>query len=182
MRTDGAVILEILLALATLPADYTNTDPVRETAEYRACRDVGSAVAGQVVRIPWTHVRTLPGDIDVVVCVMRGEPDAKPAFLRDTDHIFFALLTRGSTVVEPTVSFDVRMESGRRVRLGPAWIRLQPDAGYSCRIDICELFGDSGDSFESATVRLHDAPDHRSSAAARDRTQPAPPRRLLTRR
>lgn len=149
------MLLEIILTVATFAADSADADPVRESAEYRACRAAGSEVFGQIVQTPWTSVTTLDGEVEVVACIMRGEPDARPAFLRDADRIVFALVGHGDREVNPTVRFSVRMDSGRTLDLGPAWIRVKPDGALTCRIDICEAFGEPGERVKEIRVETH---------------------------
>jgi hypothetical protein len=140
------------LILMPVPAD---PGPDGLTTEERACSTAGTRLGHETVRVPWTLIRTLDGEIDVMFCVLRGDSDAQLEFARDAERVQFTFIGRGTEPANGTYSFVVRTSEDRTIELGPAAVLVQPRNRHSCRVEICQAFTDPGERVKSVLVRTH---------------------------
>lgn len=141
-----------LAAALLLPASAPTPVLGTESAEARACFAPDARLGHETVRVPWTRIRVLRGDVDVLYCVFRGDDDAPLTFARDAERVRFSLVGRGEEARTEAIGFEVRTSWGRTLMVGPASVRIEPRNRRSCRVEICTAFTDPGERVLSVDV------------------------------
>ena len=116
------------------------------------CREPGGRTADARVRIPWTAVGTAYGDVRITYCVLHGNADAKLAFERDAEIIYFALASIDKKADRRQYTFAIRTSAGRIIRQGPAVLQPTGKGLLSCRVDVCQFFTEPGERVVSVSV------------------------------
>jgi hypothetical protein len=132
------------LALAFVPLGH-------QTIE-EACKDPSARVEDASVRVAWTDVETDYDDVRVTFCVLRGDRDAKLAFERDAEIVYFALANVDRRAERRNYTFTIRTSHGRLIRQGPAMLQPLAKQPVSCRVDVCQFFTEPGERVTSVSV------------------------------
>ena len=135
--------------------------PFRAQTVEEACKARAGRTEDATVRVSWTDVETSYDDVRITYCVLRGNPDAKLAFERDAEIVYFALSSEERRVDRRSYTFEIRTSTGRVFRQGPALLQPLSKEPQSCRVDICQFFTDPGERVVSVAVVAREA--HRRS-------------------
>lgn len=141
----------LLLSVATMALT-----PLRGQTVEEVCRDPDGKTNSARVRVAWTNVATSYDDVRITYCVLRGDNDAKLAFERDAEIVYFALSNVDKKADRRKYTFLVRTSTGRVLRQGPALLQPNAKVPQSCRVDVCQFFTEPGERVVSATVESGD--------------------------
>ena len=100
-----------IIAVATVAMMPMHSQTIEEACKARAGRTEDARV-----RVAWTSVETSYDDVRITYCVLRGEPDARLAFERDAEMVYFALSSDERRVDRRNYTFEIRTSAGRVVR------------------------------------------------------------------
>lgn len=117
------------------------------------CNDPGARVDDARVRVSWTDVETDYDDVRISYCVLRGDRDAKLAFERDAEIVYFALASTERKVDRRAYTFVIKTSQGRVLRQGPAVLQPLAKQPVSCRVDVCQFFTEPGERVISVSVQ-----------------------------
>lgn len=141
----------LLLSLATMALKPLGGQTVEEV-----CKDPDGKTNGARVRVAWTDVETSYDDVRITYCVLRGDNDAKLAFERDAEIVYFALSNVDRKAGRRKYTFAIRTSTGRVLRQGPALLQPNAKEPQSCRVDVCQFFTEPGERVVSVTVESGD--------------------------
>lgn len=148
-------LFRVLLLSATAMA----LTPLRGQTVEEVCRDPGGKTNGARVRVSWTDVATTYDDVRITYCVLRGNNDAKLAFERDAEIVYFALANVDRKADRRKYTFTIRTSTGRVLRQGPALLQPNAKEPQSCRVDVCQFFTEPGERVVYVTVESADQAD-----------------------
>lgn len=126
--------------------------PVRTQTVDELCYDAGARVDDARVRVSWTDIETDLDDVRITYCVLRGDRDAKLAFERDAEIIYFALASVERKADRRPYTFVVKTSQGRVIRQGPAVLQPVAKQPVSCRVDVCQFFTEPRERVISVSV------------------------------
>lgn len=142
----GAELLITWLTLAALRPIGGQT--IEEVCKARDARN-GDAT----VRVAWTSVDTNLDDVQITYCVLRGDHDAKLAFERDAEIVYFALSSPERRADARPYTFTIKTSKGRVMKQGPAVLQPLAREPQSCRVDVCQFFTEPGERVISVAVQ-----------------------------
>lgn len=117
------------------------------------CNDPGARGDDARVRISWTDIGTSFDDVRISYCVLRGDRDAKLAFERDAEIVYFALASIDRKVDRRPYTFVIKTSQGRVLRQGPAVLQPLSKQPVTCRVDMCQFFTEPGERVISVSVQ-----------------------------
>jgi len=152
-RTGVELLLTWLTLAALKPAGGQTVEEVCKARDARA----GDAT----VRVAWTSVGGDFDDVQIMYCVLHGDRDAKLAFERDAEIVYFALSSPERRNDARSYTFSVKTSRRRILKQGPAVLQPIAREPQSCRVDVCQFFTEPGERVISVAVH--------AGAAARKR-------------
>lgn len=126
--------------------------PLGDQTVEQACSMPAGRIDDAFVRVTWTDVANNYDDVRVSYCVLRGERDAKLAFERDAEIVYFALANVDRPAERRQYVFTIRTSQGRLVRQGPALLQPLARQPITCRVDVCQFFTEPGERVTSVAV------------------------------
>jgi hypothetical protein len=152
MNTHRIGLLQVLLlSLAVMALAPLGGQTVEEV-----CKDPDGKTNGARVRVAWTDVETSYEDVRITYCVLRGDNNAKLAFERDAEIVYFALANVDKKADRRKYIFTIRTSTGRMLRQGPALLQPSAKEPQSCRVDVCQFFTEPGERVVAVTVESGD--------------------------
>lgn len=127
--------------------------PARPQTLEELCYDPGARIDDARVRVSWTEVETNYDDVRITYCVLRGDRDAKLAFERDAEIVYFALSAIDRKADRRPYTFVIKTSQGRVLRQGPAVLQPVGKQPMSCRVDVCQFFTEPGERVISVAVQ-----------------------------
>jgi hypothetical protein len=156
MRTHIIILAKLFVISCTALALPPRPGPPQTVEE--VCRSRETRTNHARVRVAWTDVATMYDDVRISYCILRGNADAKLAFERDAEIVYFALATVDKKQPDRRkYTFVVKTSGGRVITQGPALLQPLERQPSSCRVDVCQFFTEPGERVISVAV---DTPAH----------------------
>ena len=144
MKTRSPYLFLLAVWFLATASSEPPSRPPPQTVE-QACSTLAGRLVDARVRVAWTPLATVYDGVQISFCILRGDKNARLAFERDAEIVFFALASDERDVDRKTYEFSIRTSEGRVLKQGPVLLQPVAHEPQTCRVEVCQFFTNPGE-------------------------------------